>query len=127
MNTEVEMAIRLLVMSVFIVSGGSAQALATNVVITIQPGTPLIEHLPNAQNLQSDFAVHNVSGHTLRVGAINAEVFNKSNRLALSKTMNSNGLRPGIEIIESAPLRPGEPSMRSIRSSRLLAMCRCPD
>lgn len=69
-----------------------------SVTIAVEPLLPLIECRDNQQLLNFDFALHNGGNATLRLREIEVVAFDQSGAVTLKKTVNSNGLRPGIEV-----------------------------
>jgi len=72
------------------------------------PPTPLIEVHDCRQLLNFDIAVTNTGRDTLRLSEIEMTIFDANNRFVLRKTVNSNGLSPGVEIVAKPLLTPGE-------------------
>lgn len=81
-----------------------------SVTIAVDPLLPLIECRYNQQLLNFDFALHDGGNATLRLREIEVVAFDQSGAVTRKKTVNSNGLRPGIEVVSLGLLHPGETS-----------------
>jgi murein DD-endopeptidase MepM/ murein hydrolase activator NlpD len=80
---------------------------ANEVAVRAFPATPLIEVRDRRQLLNFDFAVTNTGKNTLRLTEIEMTVFNSSGEFVIRQTVNSDGLRPGINIVSEPLLAPG--------------------
>lgn len=87
--------------------GAQAQSSA-ELTVTVEPASPLIEHRDGRQLLNFDLAVSNRGKSTLRLAEIELSVFDSAGHLVVRKTVNSNGLAPGIDIVAKPLLAPGE-------------------
>jgi murein DD-endopeptidase MepM/ murein hydrolase activator NlpD len=85
-----------------------ARGSATGILISAEPVVPLIEHRDGSKLLEFDFAVRNDRPDTLRLTEIELSIYDANGELATRKSVNSNGLRPGIEVVAPAILHPGE-------------------
>jgi murein DD-endopeptidase MepM/ murein hydrolase activator NlpD len=79
-----------------------------SVTVTFEPSTPLIEHRDGRQLFNFDLVVANSGSHRLHLAEIEISVFDATGKLAMRKSVNSNGLAPGIEAVASQQLNPGE-------------------
>jgi murein DD-endopeptidase MepM/ murein hydrolase activator NlpD len=70
-----------------------------NISITVKPGTVFIEKGENRQFLNFDFLVANNSKDTLTLTKVLVSVFDKNDRLVLSKFLDNNGTAPSITLI----------------------------
>lgn len=93
---------------VFLLAGALAQGPDPEVTIGALPEVPLIEHHDHQQLLNFDLTVSNHGKSTLRLSEIELSVFDSANRLVVRKTVNSDGLAPGVEIVAPPLLTPGE-------------------
>jgi hypothetical protein len=55
-----------------------------------------------------DLRVQNQSGHTIRLSELVVDVFDHGGNLVAKKTINSDGILPGIEVVSARPLLPDE-------------------
>jgi murein DD-endopeptidase MepM/ murein hydrolase activator NlpD len=76
--------------------------------IAVNPSSPLIEREAGEQLLNFDFAVTNRGKSTLRLTEIEVSVYGAKQQLLSRKTVNSNGLSPGISIIAKPLISAGE-------------------
>jgi hypothetical protein len=104
------------------VFASSAFAQPALVSISIEPAHPFVKHRDGEKGLNFDFAVRNDGKESERLHEIEVQVLDASGRLALKKTVNSDGLRPGMELVAPSLLAPGK--LRSIQSV-LLSISRC--
>ena len=86
----------------------SLLAQSAPVSISVEPAHPLIEHRDAEQRLNFDFALRNDSKETVRLIEVEMQVLDAAGRLALKKTVNSDGLRPGIEAVAPSLVGPGK-------------------
>ena len=78
------------------------------VTVSAFPQVPLIEHRDHQQLLNFDLTVANPSKSTWRLTEIELSVLDAADRLITRRTVNSDGLAPGIAIVASPLLAPGE-------------------
>jgi hypothetical protein len=97
---------RLLVSLVLLTPSLLAQS--APVAVSLQPAHPLIEHRDSEQRLNFDFALRNNSKESVRLTEVEMQAFDASGHLALKKTVNSDGLRPGIEAVAPSIVGPAE-------------------
>ena len=76
--------------------------------VTVLPRQPFIERRDCLQLLNFDLAVKNAGKDRLRLSEIELSVYDSNNHLAVRKTVNSDGLKPGIEVVAPPMLTPGE-------------------
>ena len=76
--------------------------------INVEPAHPWIEIRDGEQRLNFDFSLRNQTHDSLRIAAIEMEAFDASGHLALKKTVNSDGLRPGIDVVAPELLGVGQ-------------------
>lgn len=74
----------------------------------LEPATPFIERRGGEQLLNFDLSVTNRSSSTLRLAEIEMSIFDSSGILVMRKAVNSNGLSPGIAVVASPLLPPGQ-------------------
>jgi murein DD-endopeptidase MepM/ murein hydrolase activator NlpD len=72
------------------------------------PANPLIEVRDSQKLLNFDFAVTNAGKNTLRLSEIEMTVFNPAGEFVTRRTVNSDGLSPGVNIVSKPLLAPGE-------------------
>lgn len=75
---------------------------AAQVRVRFMPAQPLIDSTETGQRLSVDFALTNASGNALRLERIDETVLDSSGRLVLARSVNSNGLAPGIAAVNVA-------------------------
>jgi murein DD-endopeptidase MepM/ murein hydrolase activator NlpD len=92
---------------VLLVAGGLAQEPNPEVTVSALPEVPLIEHRDHEQLLNFDLTVSNHGKSTLRLSEIELSVFDSAGRLVVRKTVNSDGLAPGVEIVAQPLLTSG--------------------
>jgi murein DD-endopeptidase MepM/ murein hydrolase activator NlpD len=92
---------------VFLVAGGLGQGPNSDVTVSALPEVPLIEHRDHEQLLNFDLTVSNHGKSTLRLSEIELSVFDSAGRLVVRKTVNSDGLAPGVEIVARPLLTSG--------------------
>ncbi len=92
----------------FLILAPIACASDSGLSVTAQPDVPLIEHRDGQQLLNFDLAVSNHDKSTLRLSEIQVSVFDFDGRLVSRRTVNSDGLAPGVEIVAKALLAPGD-------------------
>ena len=97
-----------LLLSVFFVSAGLAYAADSNISISVTPAIPLIEHHGCQQLLNFDLVVSNHGSSKLHLTEIELSVFDFSDHLVSRRTVNSDGLAPGIAMVAKSLLKPGE-------------------
>jgi murein DD-endopeptidase MepM/ murein hydrolase activator NlpD len=85
---------------------GLGQTANPEVTIAVSPDVPLIEHRDHEQRLNFDLAVTNHTHSTWRLTEIELSVFDSADRLVMRKTVNSDGLAPGVEIVAPPLLKP---------------------
>lgn len=85
---------------------GLGQTANPEVTIAVSPEAPLIEHRDHEQRLNFDLAVINHTRSTWRLTEIELSVFDSANRLVTRKTVNSDGLAPGVEVVAPPVLKP---------------------
>lgn len=78
------------------------------VTVSVAPQVPLIERRDHRQLLNFDFTVSNRGKSTWRLTEIEVSVWDAADRLVVRKTVNSDGLASGIEIVAPTLLMPGE-------------------
>ncbi len=78
------------------------------VLIKSEPASPLVEHRNSDQFLNFDFALQNTSPDTLRLHELIVRVFDSAGKIVLEKTVNSDGLRPGIDLVSNTVFKPSE-------------------
>jgi murein DD-endopeptidase MepM/ murein hydrolase activator NlpD len=93
---------------VFLIAVALGQTQNAEVSISAAPEVPLIEHRDRQQLLNFDLTVSNHGKSTWRLTEIEVSVFDGSDRLVVRRTVNSDGLAPGIEIVAPPLLTPGE-------------------
>jgi murein DD-endopeptidase MepM/ murein hydrolase activator NlpD len=76
--------------------------------VSTAPEVPLIERRDHQQLLNFDLTVSNHGNSTWRLTEIELSVFDTADRLVTCRTVNSDGLAPGIEIVAPPLLTPGE-------------------
>src|SRR5215471_8964073 len=81
---------------------------ANEIAVHASPVTPLIEVREGRQLLNFDLAVTNTGKNTLRLTEIEMTVSNPSGEFVMRQTVNSDGLSPGVNIVSSPLLTPGE-------------------
>jgi hypothetical protein len=86
----------------------TSHAAAQEVVIRVEPASPLIERHDGRQQLNFDLAVHNSGPHTLRLVEIAVDILDAGGRLLERRIVNSNGLAPSIEIVAKPLVAPNE-------------------
>jgi murein DD-endopeptidase MepM/ murein hydrolase activator NlpD len=77
------------------------------VAVSAAPQSPLIERRDHQQLMNFDLTVSNPGKSTWRLTEIELSVFDDADRLVVRRTVNSDGLAPGIEIVAPALLAPG--------------------
>ena len=92
-----------LVATLFLFSFGQA----TPIFVSIEPAHPVVEHRDGEQRLNFDFAVRNEGKESVRLIEVEVEILDATGRIAMKKTVNSDGLRPGIELVARSLLGPG--------------------
>jgi murein DD-endopeptidase MepM/ murein hydrolase activator NlpD len=85
----------------------SAQILNAEVTVSAAPEIPLIENRDHQQLLNFDLVVSNHGKSTWRLTEIELSVFDAAGQLVTRRTVNSDGLAPGIEIVAAPLLAPG--------------------
>ena len=85
---------------------GLGQIANREVTIAISPEIPLIEHRDHEMRLNFDLAVTNHARSTWRLTEIELSVFDSADRLVMRKTVNSDGLAPGVEVVAPPLLKP---------------------
>ncbi|MDB4970737.1 MAG: family metallopeptidase [Myxococcales bacterium] len=80
---------------------------ANQVVVTVRPSRPWIERRAGAQALDFDLVVTNDDSSPLRLCEVLLRVYDSANRLVLERTVNSNGLSPGIDVVGTPLLTSG--------------------
>jgi hypothetical protein len=70
-----------------------------NISVTVKPATVLIEKGENRQFLNFDFLVSNHSKDTFTLTKLLVSVFDKNDKLILSKFLDNNGTAPSISLI----------------------------
>lgn len=76
--------------------------------VKLEPATPLIERRSGEQLLNFDLTVANRSSSTLRLAEIEMSIFDGSGVLVMRKAVNSNGISPGIAVVATPLLVPGQ-------------------
>jgi hypothetical protein len=97
-----------LAVSLIVVYASLAFAADSDVSISVEPAVPLIEHRDCQQLLNFDLTVSNHGSSNLRLTEIELSVFDSADQLVLRRTVNSDGLAPGIEIVAKPLLKAGE-------------------
>lgn len=93
---------------VFLIALALGQTQNAEVTVSAAPEIPLIEHRQHQQLLNFDLVVSNRGKSTWRLTEIELSVFDSEDRLVTRRTVNSDGLAPGIEIVAPPLLAPGE-------------------
>ena len=93
---------------VFLIALALGQTQNAEVTVSPAPEVPLIEHRDHQQLLNFDLSVSNHGKSTWHLTEIELSVFDAADRLVMRRTVNSDGLAPGIEIVAPPLLRPGE-------------------
>ena len=92
----------------FLIALALGQAQNAQVTVSAAPEVPLIEHRDHQQLLNFDLVVSNHGKSTWRLTEIELSVYDSENRLVVRRTVNSDGLAPGIEIVARPLLAPAE-------------------
>lgn len=79
-------------------------------VAVVRPARPWIERRDGAQWLELDLAVTNRGPSPLRLSEVLLRVYDAADRLVLERTVNSNGLSPGIAMVGAPVLVAGATS-----------------
>ena len=92
---------------VLLIALAAAQTRDAEVTVSVLPAAPLIEHRDDQQLLNFDLTVSNHGKSTWRLTEIELSVFDPAGLLVVRRTVNADGLAPGIEIVAPQLLAPG--------------------
>lgn len=76
--------------------------------VAVRPAQPLLDVSSKGQHLSVDFAVTNHEAVTMRLVRIDAEALDGSGALMERRTVNSNGLSPGIAVVGVGRIETGQ-------------------
>jgi hypothetical protein len=94
-----------------------AQAQTTqDVTVTFEPSIPLIEHRDGRQLFNFDLVVANSGSHRLHLAEIEISVFDATGKLAMRKSVNSNGLRQASRLWQTSSWIRAKSQTSSIRT-----------